>query len=86
MFIRAKNNEVHTFVMEQIKDVEACLRIRCSLPITLSPSVTFRIRLKILQIESRLCSLPEKIKVVDLKYDLFFIAGRPVYGLVAWYE
>ena len=26
MFIRAKNNEVHTFVMEQIKDVEACLR------------------------------------------------------------
>ena len=26
MFIRDKNNEVHTFVMEQIKDVEACLR------------------------------------------------------------
>ena len=26
MFIRAKNNEVHTFVMEQIKHVEACLR------------------------------------------------------------
>jgi len=26
MFIRAKNHEVHTFIMEQIKDVEACMR------------------------------------------------------------
>lgn len=26
MFKRVKNNEVHTFIMEQIKDVEACMR------------------------------------------------------------